>query len=125
MKQIVFTFLVSVFAGSLYSAQPTCHPHPGENYCQYTGVVKSAYINDRNLVLVYFDTPMDVARANELGIGISSGVAAAVSLNDNAEFAKLFYSTSMTSVVSGKEVTIQMRGSKAGYPRADRIWINQ
>ncbi|WP_251359709.1 hypothetical protein [Kangiella sp. TOML190] len=46
-----------------------------------------------------------------------------MSLDDNPEFAKLFYSTALSANAQNKKVSIQMRGTYDGYLKADRIWL--
>lgn len=104
-----------------YAASPACH----DNYCQYTGKVERIYINSSNLILLYFEEPIDIADANSYGMNISNGSAAAFLATGNPTFAQMFYSTALTAQASGRSVQIQMRGSEQGYLKFDRIWIAQ
>jgi hypothetical protein len=108
---------------SSFADQPTCHPHSGGAYCQYSGKVDRLYVNAGNLILLYFDTPLVKADAESNGINVSSIDAAAININDNPEFSNLFYSTALAAQASDKKIIIQMRGTQSGYLKADRIWI--
>jgi len=132
MKKIIISIAVLLaFSGLSFvpmeAGAPTCHPHPGGNYCNYVGKVKSAYINHGNTILMYFDTPMsDIGIANNVGFSIANSgrYAAAFRLNDsNKLFGNGLYSTLLTAVAANKTVTVQMRGTYGGYPTIDRIWI--
>ena len=60
---------------------------------------------------------------SEAGFAIKKRSASAFNVKENPEFAKLFYSTALTAQASGRNVTIQMRGSQSGYLKFDRIWL--
>ena len=123
MYKSLFVSVLILFPLLASAAAPTCHSHSSGNYCQYTGLVKRIYVNSGNLILIYFDAPVDVATANGYGMGISNGSAAAFSVSDNPEFAKLFYSTALSAQASGRAVSIQMRSNQSGYLKFDRIWL--
>lgn len=108
-----------------YAATPACYTNPSGNYCQYTGKVTQIYTNSSNLILLYFEEPIDIANANSYGMNISYGNAAAFLASDNPTFAEMFYSTALTAQASGRSVSIQMRGNEQGYLKFDRIWLPQ
>lgn len=118
---ILILLLLLPMAG--YAASPTCHTNPSGNYCQYTGKVQRIYTNSSNIILLYFEEPIDIADANSYGMNISNGSAAAFLASDNLTFAQMFYSTALTAQASGRSVQIQMRGSVQGYLKFDRIWL--
>lgn len=111
--------LISNFA---LAGQPTCHSSHG-GYCAYTGKVQRIYINSGNLVLMYFDTPVPLDVPASIGLNVTQAPAAAIRVESNSEFAKLFYSTALAAQASGREVTVQMRGTLGGYLKIDRIWL--
>lgn len=77
---VLMLLLLLPMAG--YAASPTCHSHSSGNYCQYTGKVQRIYINSSNLILLYFEEPINIADANSYGMNISNGSAAAFLASD-------------------------------------------
>lgn len=122
MRYIMF-FLCSIFSIASMAGTPTCHEHSGGNFCQYTGTVSRLYVNDSNMILMYFDSAVDVSVPQSVGIDATTGVATALSVTDKPEFAKMFYSTVLAAQASKREVSIQMRGTQSGYLKVDRIWL--
>lgn len=106
------------------AATPTCHSNNGSPYCQYTGKVERIYINDSNLVLIYFDNSVSLDVPASVGYSVSNGYAAAFDVDENPEFAKMFYSTALAAQASGRSITIQMRDAQSGYLKFDRIWLS-
>ena len=123
MKYLASIF-IALYSISTLAAQPTCHTHSAGNYCSYHGKVKQIYINSNSRILLYFETPIDVEMANSFGMNISNGTAATYMVDDNPEFAKLFYSTALAAQATNRTVSIQMWGSSGGYLSFDRIWLN-
>ena len=115
--------LLTLASGNAYSASPVCHTHPSGNYCSYTGLVNKIYINKDGVILLYFDTPIDVGAANSFDMNITNGGATAYRLNDNPEFAKLLYSTALAAQATNRPVSLQMRGNYGAYLKFDRIWL--
>lgn len=125
MKSIIlFISLFSVVSFSSIAAKPTCSPNYN-GYCSYTGTVARIYINSGNLILIYFDEPINLSEPSKAGLSITEASAAAYKVNDNPEFAKLFYSTALAAQASKRKVTIQMRGITHGYLKFDRIWLSE
>ncbi len=124
MRYLIFfiTFIVSSY---IQAATPTCHVHSGGNFCQYNGSVDRLYVNSGNMILMYFDSAVDVSVPQGVGINATTGVATAISITDSPEFAKMFYSTVLAAQASKREVSIQMRGTKSGYLKVDRIWLSE
>ncbi len=122
MKFLLMLFL-SVFSLKAISSTPTCHEHSGGNYCKYTGLVEKVYVNSGNLILMYFENPIDSSIPSSFGLDTVYHGAGAVSINDNNEFAQYFYSTVLAAQASGRKVTIQMRGTRSGYLKIDRVWL--
>lgn len=116
-------FLVS---GSVLASAPTCQlTSTGSPYCQYDGKVSRLYINTGGVILLYFDTPLNIENAEAVGYSPTSTAATAFLFSENEDFAKLFYSTALAAQASGRAVTIQMRGTQSGYLKFDRIWLSE
>ncbi len=127
MKKIYMIWLLTlslVITGSALASKPVCKSTTsGVPLLQYYGKVSRIYINSGNIILVYFEQEIDVAEAADCGIGITNGSAAAYKVDNNPEFAKLFYSTALAAQASGRNILIQMYGTQNGYPQFDRIWL--
>jgi len=131
MKKIIFTIICfilfsSINAQRVYAGAPTCQYASSNSspYCQYTGTVSRAYINNANAILVYFDTNMPVGEPQTVGFDSNVRSAAILVITpENEVFAKAFYATALTALAANKKVTIQMRGVYGGYLKMDRIWI--
>lgn len=120
---ILLILTLNVFAfKAAYAAQPTCHSSSG-GYCQYTGKVKRLYVNKSNAILMYFDTPLNVADAQSIGFNATNSPAAIFYVQDGPDFAKMLYSTLLSAQARNADITIQMRGVKSGYLMMDRIWL--
>ena len=123
MKGILILFSI-MFPLSLLADTPTCHDHPGGNYCKYTGKVANIYVNSGNVILMYFENAVDVSIPQSRGFYVTSGGAGALNISDNPDFASYFYSTALAAQASGRDVTVQMRGVKHGNLHIDRIWLS-
>ena len=124
LKLLVFICSLSIaWIMSASAAQPTCHSYSSGPYCQYVGKVSKVYVNDGNMILLYFDTPMDASAPANVGMSATRINAAAFLLSDNVDFGKLLYSTLLSAQASNREVTVQMRGDYSGYVVIDRIWL--
>lgn len=125
MKVVLLGLFVSMALISInsHAGKPACYSSHG-GFCSYKGKVKSIYINSGNAILLYFDTPLAAGDSDIAGYSTSNYSAAIVSVSENLEFAKLFYSTALTAQASGRDVSIQMRGTLSGYMKADRIWLD-
>lgn len=124
MLNILFVLVAIIGSSSAFAAKPVCHDTHG-GYCSYTGKVERIYINSGNVILLYFDTTMDDGEWEKAGYDAANRSATAIQLNDNPEFAKLFYSTALAAQASKRSISIQMRGLYQGYLKADRIWLSQ
>ncbi len=123
MKTIIASILLLV-TFNVFAAAPTCQlTSSGSPYCQYNGKVNKIYINNNNLILLYFDTNLNLENAESVGYVPTNLTATAFYVSENPEFAKLFYSTALTAQASNRSVTIQMRGTTSGYLKFDRIWL--
>lgn len=120
MKYLFTLFCFLLVSFSAFSSAPVCSP---DGYCSYTGKVERIYINDGNLMLIYFDAPTSVTEASKAGLNISNVSAAAYSVSTNSEFAKLFYSTALSAQATDRNVSIQMHEVQSGYLKFDRIWL--
>lgn len=125
MKAIISMVIgvLAVFATQLQAGTPMCVARDSGPFCYYAGKVSKIYVNASNMILLYFDTPLDMASANSVGFTPSNPDAAIVNLLNTPEFAKLFYSTALSAQATGRAVSIQMRGTDRGYLIADRIWL--
>ncbi|BFM10158.1 hypothetical protein R50072_03110 [Simiduia litorea] len=118
---IIATVLISV---DVVAAEPTCSTYNSSPYCAYTGKVQNLYVNDGDLILMYFDSAMDLNQPASVGLsGVATGDAAAIKVSANPEFAKMFYSTALAAQASERSVTVQMRNTFNGYLVMDRIWL--
>ncbi len=121
------SFILLIFTSVFNPVQadtPTCNSHSSGNYCSYTGQVDKLYINASNVILMYFDTPIDTSTASGFGFSINNGSAAALQITEsNAEFARTFYSTLLAAKMSSSQISIQMKGVQSGYLQPDRIWL--
>ena len=123
IKWIAFGLILSV-SSTAFSAAPTCSvTSSGASYCQYTGKVKKIYINSSSLILIYFDTALDLEQTESVGFTVSNRSAAAYPSSENQDFAQMFYSTALAAQASGRNVTIQMLGNYGSYLKFDRIWL--
>ncbi len=122
MKSLSILILSLMFSFNAFSAAPSCHSTYG-GYCGYEGKVKNIYVNSGGLILLYFDTAIDVSVATVAGLTITNGGAAAFKISTNPDFAKMFYSTALAAQASGRNVSIQMKGVESGYLQFDRIWL--
>ena len=130
MKQTIVAIIAGLlafsFAESSEAGAPTCHAHSTGPYCRYEGHVSSVYINDGNIILLYFDTAMESSAPASVGIsGVSQYSAAAYRLDDNPEYAKLLYASMLTAQARKATITVQMRNTLHGYLVIDRIWVSE
>jgi hypothetical protein len=117
----VFTLLVS---SHCFADKPQCYGTYG-GYCQYNGYVQNLYINSGNVILVYFDTAMDEGEWEKAGVAATQRSAAAILVDENPEFAKMFYSTALSAQATKRKISVQLRGVHSGYLKIDRIWLEQ
>ena len=123
MKKIVI-ILILMLSNSVWAAKPVCTSHSSGDYYDFTGNISRVYINNSNVILIYFDQGVSVSEAAACGFSITNGSAALYTLDTNPDFAKLLYSTALAAHASNKQVTMQMRSVVSGYLMVDRIWIN-
>ena len=121
-QALIILALLMALSANTFAAAPKCYSSHG-GYCQYTGKVQRIYINRWNMILLYFDTPIAASEPAKAGYSISQRNAAAFRVDEKPEFAKLFYSTALAAQASGRNVSIQMRGTQSGYLKFDRIWL--
>jgi hypothetical protein len=118
---LTLTFVAPANAGA-----PQCSTWNGQGYCQYVGRVSSAYVNDGNQIILYFDTPMDPGAPASVGIsGVSVYSAATYRMTDNMDFGKALYASLLAAQSRGATVEVQMWGVYAGYLKIDRIWVHE
>jgi hypothetical protein len=118
--------IVSGWSGSFaQAAAPQCHPWNSGWYCEYTGQVTQAYINADNLILLYFDTPVDPSALASVGASASYYNAASYVMTANPDFGKSLYASLLTAQARGATVTVQMSSVAQGYLQMDRVWVSQ
>ena len=114
----------SALAASFFCGETVNGP-----YCTYTGPVKMVYVNENDLVLLYWDDSItqSLVQTQTTTVGLDQGLTqfqgAGASLASEPEFANLLYATLLTAYVADLEVTIQMRSHLGGYLEIDRIWM--
>lgn len=112
----------ALFPVSASAAKPYCTVYNGSPYCQYTGKVSKSYVNAGNQIILYFDTAF--GSASEINIpGVTVTNACLVPGNSGMDFAKMFYASMLTAQATGRNVTVQMWGDLGGYPKCDRVWV--
>ena len=122
---LAISAICSLLCSPAMAAAPACHTHTSGPYCSYTGTVKKAYVNTSTSILLYFDTPMDLALPAGVGItGITKSTAAIIRISEYPDFAKAAYATMLAAQARGATISVQMRNSYGGYLKIDRIWIN-
>lgn len=118
----VATILFMFFLSPPSSAGVTCKVNNGSSYCNFVGKIKHVYVNEANLILIYFDEGIETSELASFGFNASNGQAAAYAMQDNMEFAKMLYATVLAAYAANKTVQIQMHETRLGYMKADRIW---
>ena len=110
---------------SARASVPQCYLYNGSAYCDYTGLVASAYVNSADAILLYFDTPVDPNTLASVGIsGVSMYNAAIYYTSANQNFGNRLYATLLSAQASGATVHVQMWGVVDGYLQMDRIWVS-
>ncbi|GAA0464021.1 hypothetical protein GCM10009096_00600 [Parasphingorhabdus litoris] len=127
MKKLIFivSFIGTlIFGSSSASAQQSffCSPSYG-GYCQYTGKISQLYVNDANLIIMYFENSVDPAVISNTGISASVNNAGAYMITDNPIYAEYLYSTLITAQASKRPVTIQFFGTTSGYLKLSKVWL--
>ncbi len=131
MMKTVWKFLMGILVFALWpgaaNAQDfTCAVSQNISYCQYVGKIKTVYINNSNVILLYFEQTVDTALPASVGYnGVSNGSAAAFTVTVNPTFAEYLYSTALTAFAADKTVAMQFRQTVGGYMQVDRIWAYQ
>ena len=121
-KLLAAITLVVLLPHHALAAKPTCHVHNGSPYCQYTGKVAQSYVNNGNQIILYFDTAFgSTSEINIPGVTVTS--ACLVPGNSGMDFAKMFYASMLMAQATGRNVTVQMWGETGGYPKCDRVWV--
>jgi predicted membrane-bound mannosyltransferase len=124
-SKAMLPLLMLACTGPALADRPECSTSAttGTPYCQYRGLVSRSYVSQGGAVLMHFDTAF--ASAAEVTIpNVTVLNACLVQVDQNQNFAKMFYASALMAQASGKTVTVQMRGSADGYPLCDRIWVN-
>ncbi len=102
----------------------TCGGSGAGAYCQYTGKVSRAYVNESNQILMYFEQSIDLALPAAVGItGITKNQAGTYYISNNPDFAEYLYSTLVTALAADKTVVVQFKVSESGYLRMNKIWL--
>ncbi len=124
MKTVSKFFLgllaLSTFSQGALAQSVSC----AATYCQYVGKITRAYINEDNLMLIYFEEPFDVAMTANAGItGVSDGNAGSYIITDNPDYSEFLYSTALTALAADKTVTMQFYERRGSYLKIDKIWV--
>ena len=123
MKTII-ALLLLFCSTYVFSAAPHCvTTSSGVHLIQWEGTVDQLYINSGNTILIYFDTALPLAEAQECNFSPANRSAATYKLSDNPEFGKLLYSTALAAQMSNKPIVLQMYSVSSGYMKLDRIWL--
>jgi hypothetical protein len=120
----VIVFLLGAISPNAGAAAPQCFPTDG--YCKYTGRVTRAFINASNEILLYFDTPLNLADASAAGItGVTNPHAAIYNMTGNKDFGKSLFAALLAAQARGGQVTVYMLSANAGYLMMDRIFVEE
>lgn len=123
-KLLLFAIALTMVPQSAMAQTFTCSgsgPH-----CQYTGKISRAYINEDNLMLIYFEQPFDIALPAAVGIlGVSRGDAGSYLTTNNHSYSEFLYSTALTALAADKTVVVQFFVAQSGYLRVNKIWIDK
>lgn len=123
LKIVFFALALALMPQKVWAQTFACGMSGSTGYCAYTGKLSRVYINEDNLLLIYFEQTVDISLPATVGItGATNGTATKYSLNANAKFADYLYSTALTALAADKTVAMQFRQA-AGYLVVDRIWI--
>ena len=127
MKTFVGLMLTLLMTVSVSAATPQgsyCFTHSSGGICRYEGLVSEVYVNNTNLILVFFEDAFGPTEASDVGIsGVNKFNAVAVHISPDPEFARMFYSTVLAAQAQGRVITVQMNTTHGGYLEADRIWM--
>ncbi|WP_105900741.1 hypothetical protein [Vibrio gangliei] len=124
MLKIIMLIIITISLSiKSFAANLACSDNLG-GFCTYTGKIERVYVNDNNLILIYFESPLSSSEVSKSGLNVTKYEAAAYKLTDNPDFAKLFYSTALTAQSTQKTISIQMYDVLSGYLKFDRIWLN-
>ena len=118
-------FFIELLSVSALAASPLCleYSSGSGHYFQYHGKVKQVYVNENNLILIYFEEPISVEDVLRCGLSVNSGSAGSFQIDAQPEYAKLLYSTALAAQATGRPVSVQMRSVQSGYLKIDRIWL--
>ncbi len=118
------TFIAAGLPSAAHAGSFNCYAAHG-GYCQYVGTVKRLYVNESNLILVYFDSPYDTSLLATAGItGVTANDSGAYGIVANATFAEYLYSTLLTAKTANRQVVMQFRGTTASRIKIDKIWLD-
>jgi hypothetical protein len=126
MLRIAILIILATAVDVAWAGEPVCRfTNSDRAFCQYTGKVSRAYVNDGGMILLYFDTALDPAFLSEVGFASTTSTAAAAFFrnSDNADFANALYSSMLTAQARDTTVTVQMYTVRGGYLVIDRIWV--
>jgi hypothetical protein len=108
------------------AAAPHCHPSQSTGYCQYDGKVARAYINAYKQIILYFDAPLNIPDATNVGLaGVTVNNAALYNTTTDPDFAKSLFAAMLAAQARGSTISVQMMSVSGGYLVIDRIWVDQ
>lgn len=94
----------------------------GEGYCEYVGQISYLYSNFNGLVLVGFESPVDVEHAAKVGINIRNGSAGSL-LPIGTPVNEVMLEQLLMAHEKGRKVKLHMHDSQSGYPMIDYVWV--
>lgn len=105
----------------------------GHSVCKYSGNVEKAYINEDDVVIIYFEaavssTEKDSAGYTCMGDARTHRSAGRLDITqDNEIFGKQLYASALSAAIAGKEVIVMMTKNRClgSYPQIDRIWVER
>ncbi len=122
MGLLMLGVLMSMATGAR-AATFNCHEQASGGYCKYVGKIQQLYINESNVMLMYYETPIDLIQASDVGLACASLGNAAI-YKTTWPSAEYFYSTLLMALTADREINIQLGcAHDTGYLNIDRIWL--
>jgi len=132
MPQRLLTFFIALLAFPLTVHQAnaeqsfSCKISGSHHHCSYTGKVRTAYVREDNVILMYFEQPIDLSLPPTVGIeGVTQASARRINIDQRPVFAEYFYSTILSAQATGRPVSLLFDQQTAGYLKIDRIWLHE
>jgi hypothetical protein len=85
-----------------------------------------AYINAYKQIILYFDAPLNIPDATNVGLaGVTVNNAALYNTTTDPDFAKSLFAAMLAAQARGSTISVQMMSVSGGYLVIDRIWVDQ